>query len=350
MSVLSSTAPPRSPGTTRDKELALAQTTSDLLASLSGLPENAQLNKQQLFYPVPVDSSSRIGDRTGLDSSFMDQLAEPHSQVEKSGKKVSSTPNSLSNFFGILEEGRTVSACVKEDNTGKKRWSPFPPIRFGVEFWGVEALKEKSRLHSQTIWYAGSLYNVYVQVVRKKGLQLGVYLHRQSSVDPIPIPSAPPLSPSHSERASPILAGSHSASTIAIPTSFSTPSLPRPVSRGGSVGPQRSTTPTSAVSVSPSTYHGIPATLHISPPAQPYRDPRPAVLAYFTILCASQTGSSLTRFSSAPDVFSVSQSWGWKSSTLQTEEYIELSDGDVPVIPSLSKETSLRATVVLGVV
>lgn len=49
-----------------------------------------------------------------------------------------------------------------------KKWTPFPPVRFGVEFWGVNGLREKGRLHSQTIWYAGSLYNVYVQVVRKK--------------------------------------------------------------------------------------------------------------------------------------------------------------------------------------
>ncbi len=53
------------------------------------------------------------------------------------------------------------------------------------------SLKEKSRLHSHTIWYAGSCYNVYAQAVRKKGLQLGVYLHRQSIVDPIPVPSMP---------------------------------------------------------------------------------------------------------------------------------------------------------------
>jgi hypothetical protein len=47
------------------------------------------------------------------------------------------------------------------------------------------------RLYSHTIFYAGSCYNVYIQAFRKKGIQLGVYLHRQSNVNPIPAASAP---------------------------------------------------------------------------------------------------------------------------------------------------------------
>jgi hypothetical protein len=44
----------------------------------------------------------------------------------------------------------------------------------------------------------------------------------------------------------------------------------------------------------------------------------------------------------------VSQSWGWKSSSLKTDEYIETGyDADKP-FPG--KEVSLRATVVLGLV
>jgi hypothetical protein len=51
-------------------------------------------------------------------------------------------------------------------------------------------------------------------------------------------------------------------------------------------------------------------------------------------------------------VFSVSQSWGWKSSSLRTEEYIEVEGenrfGGSPAAGG--REVSLRATVVLGVV
>jgi hypothetical protein len=62
-------------------------------------------------------------------------------------------------------------------------------------------------------------------------------------------------------------------------------------------------------------------------PSQPFRDPRASVSAYFAIACASATGNSLTRFGSPPDVFVVNQSWGWKSSALKTEEYVEVEGG-----------------------
>jgi hypothetical protein len=69
------------------------------------------------------------------------------------------------------------------------------------------------------------------------------------------------------------------------------------------------------------------------------------------ISCANATGSSVTRFTSNPDDFSVSQSWGWRSSSLRTEVCL---DGDKiadPSAPSLSEEIcSMRITVILGVV
>jgi hypothetical protein len=59
------------------------------------------------------------------------------------------------------------------------------------------------------------------------------------------------------------------------------------------------------------------------------------------------------KFTSAPDVFSVSQSWGWKTSALRTEEYMELkldaegSDFSGRVTNPLK---SLRATVIVGLI
>lgn len=45
-------------------------------------------------------------------------------------------------------------------------------------------MKENKRYYSNTIWYAGSLWNVYVQKKEStKGLQLGVYLHREKQAD-----------------------------------------------------------------------------------------------------------------------------------------------------------------------
>ena len=88
-------------------------------------------------------------------------------------------------------------------------------------------------------------------------------------------------------------------------------------------------------------------------PTQAYRDPRSAVSAYFSVACASATGGSLTRFTSAPDVFSVSQSWGWKSSTLMLDEVAisgggEEGAGDGEPLPGKKGDGKLRFMVVIG--
>jgi hypothetical protein len=85
-------------------------------------------------------------------------------------------------------------------------------------------------------------------------------------------------------------------------------------------------------------------------PAQPYRDPRASISAHFAIACASATGAALTCFTSAPDVFAVGQSWGWKSSSLVAAP---MADGVGSVDREVGVgglEVSLRATVLLGVV
>ncbi|KAI6886859.1 hypothetical protein KC360_g1888 [Hortaea werneckii] len=76
-------------------------------------------------------------------------------------------------------------------------YSHFPPFRFVAEFPPPRLLKERKRIYSQTVFYAGSLWNLYVQKVStggsrngnaggssgaagsgSGGKQLGVYLHR----------------------------------------------------------------------------------------------------------------------------------------------------------------------------
>ncbi|RPD81559.1 hypothetical protein L226DRAFT_450178 [Lentinus tigrinus ALCF2SS1-7] len=365
------------------KELGLGVPAGDI-EKLALHPEE----RLKAFYPVPGDSSLRLGDSTGLEGASMDQLFEPGSV--KSG----TTRATEANFFG-LEQSRKPASAFKSTSPPdllspsspvdpETKWTAHPPLRFAVEFWDVDALKEKSRLHSHTIWYAGSLYNVYVQVVRKKGIQLGIYLHRQSTVDPIPPSSAPVsgilpppprdrsmigrgASASVSSPRPPSAAGSVSPSVSATPISplarvGSTPGTPISSSLPGtSAFSSRPSTLTSATLHSPSGSIGsitvspsvsLPATAPPVTPLQPYRDPRPQVSAYFTIACASATGASLTRFTSAPDVFSVSQSWGWKSSSLRTEEYLEVDAEGQPAVVMIpaAREVSLRATVVLGVV
>lgn len=352
-----SVSPPSSPPPPRDKDLGLAISTPDILANLSSQtnPLTGASEREKVFYPIPADSSVRLGDSGGIEGHSMDQLFElsSHTTDSKTGARLTT---SESNFFGLLTDRNVASSCVAADPTGKMQWSPYPPFRFAVEFWDVDSLKEKSRLHSHTVWYAGSLFNVYVQVVRKKGVQLGVYLHRQSSIDPIPGSSAPHTPTSRAER-------THTRGPSLpqnIRTSASTPS----VHYSPSIHPSsRSTTPVSspvAIHTSHTSPHilganSIPATAPPVTPPQPYRDPRSSVSAHFTISCASATGSALTRFTSAPDVFSISQSWGWKSSSLRTEEYLEVSsEGEIPIkthpVTPSGREISFRATVVLGMI
>lgn len=58
-------------------------------------------------------------------------------------------------------------------------YTEFPPFRFSAEFPNPRFLKEKKRVYSRTVSYAGSLWNIYIQKVRSaKSVQLGVYLHR----------------------------------------------------------------------------------------------------------------------------------------------------------------------------
>ncbi|KAG5642500.1 hypothetical protein DXG03_002697 [Asterophora parasitica] len=378
----SSSAP--SPPPPRDKELGITQTVADLLTAAplsNGTPD------PKVYFPIPGNTSVRIGDNgtnfSGTPeggSLSMDQLFASTSSLSPPPSSPTLKPNPINtdngpltseaDFFGLRPSTFTAASAIASDTKGKSQWSSYPPYRFAVEFWDLESLKEKSRLYSHTVWYAGSLFNIYVQVVRKKGqVQLGIYLHRQSSIEPIP-PSSAPASVATPTIASPI------AGPIALanqrPGRGSFPPLFPPITQttshySPSIHPSsRSSTPlSSSLSSSPSLLSSSPSSLSASTsgsttlpataqgvtPPQPFRDPRQSISAYFMINCASATGSSQTRFTSSPDVFSVSQSWGWKSSSLRTEEYMDVRTEGAPAKEGpTNKEVSLRATVVLGLV
>jgi len=256
---------------------------------------------------------------------------------------------SISSFFGLKNDRCAASNCVSSSSADSTRWAPYPPYRFAVEFWDVDSLREKSHLYSRTIWYAGSLFNVFVQMFRKKsqGPQLGVYLHRQSSVDPIPPLSVPAgqhpanETPTDNRPNSRNLSSPSSATLLhTASTQYYSPGLPMlPSPRPDT--PVQGSPSSSALSGS-----GLPATGSPTTPHQPYRDPRAQVSAYFAISCASATGSSVTRFTSNPDEFSISQSWGWRSSSLRTEVCLD----NERCSNSPTGDVSVRVTVVLGIV
>lgn len=92
-----------------------------------------------------------------------------------------STPSTLTNPSTRMHETvRPISAGG--GNAGQPKpiaYTEFPPFRFSAEFPNPRFLKEKKRVYSRTVAYAGSLWNIYIQKVRSaKNVQLGVYLHR----------------------------------------------------------------------------------------------------------------------------------------------------------------------------
>ncbi|KAJ7456442.1 hypothetical protein FB451DRAFT_1353827 [Mycena latifolia] len=368
----------------REKELGITQTTAEIRARLAAA--DPSLDQAGPYYLVPVDSSQRIGDNgssvhppsvdgvpLSMDELFTTSFApsSPTTSKPNGPSTLSRASAGEANFFGIQTRRYTARACVAADPAGTARWTLHPPFRFAAEFWDVELLPEKARLYSHTVWCGGSLFNTYVQVVRKKGaVQLGIYLHRQSTLD-IPGASAPrgeshslPSAPSGPQERHGSLVGYGSGQTHtrgpSLPAIVAPPAA-SPAHYSPSIHPPtRSTTPVSVSASFPSSLTSpLTSGLALSaggytmyapaPPAAPYRDPRPSVSAYFTISCASATGASQTRFASAPDVFSVSQSWGWKSSSLRTEEYMDVSEG-AEAVGVRSREVSLRACVVLGLV
>ncbi|KAK7035332.1 hypothetical protein VNI00_011863 [Paramarasmius palmivorus] len=568
---------PQSPsGSIKEKkDLGITISGADIYARQEHL---AQQDSVRPYFLIPHDESLRVGDtintsggalsegnihnNISMDELFAKSFASySPSTSSKSFSKSSadSNPATTSNersFFGLLPDtldtllrlsspptnNRSILPLatpllkVPDALTSRRNYSTYPPFRFSVEFWDLDSLKDKQRLHSQTVWYAGSLFNVYVQVVKKKekepivgstfterqrererererekeaaangtGLQLGIYLHRQSTVESLPPRSAPspmvvpvPREFKGRERANTggiemvnlkegesvlmgtasLSASTNSSSTNATSNRRDTPSSPgtswlRTHVRGPSLpqvsasnvngtgsAPQsptirsgtplsltltRSRTPINAnlvgrpttsssmsptISASPSVgflssslpepssvvagaaaLSASPSSPTLSPnlnvlsagtpslatrasttqlriltpgntngtsspilstteyasssppymipssaPAQqPYRDPRAIVSVYFSVFCASPTGSGQTRFRSGPDVFKIGQSWGWKSGGLVVPGSAAARSGMSAKQEgswTLSgKEVSLRATVILGVV
>ncbi|CUA77499.1 hypothetical protein RSOLAG22IIIB_02514 [Rhizoctonia solani] len=323
----SSPTPERTPnGSSAEGELGGLVSTAEILASA---PDDSKV-----YYPIPSDASIRIGhDRSStneLDIDFDILSSPPPPKIRR--------PASESDLFGLRPSRRTAREIIQEGTSEAVKWSTNEPFRFSVEFWGLDTLKEKNRLHSQTVWYAGSLYNVYVQVIKKKGMQLGVYLHRQSAVDPIPPASAPPsfvlLNPPTPTGNDAVLV-SPSPSSLPLRSSLWAGSTIVPVAAPPASTPRTGTTPPD---------RDAPVTSPPSAPSAPWRDPRRIIRSYFILSCPSLIGSSITRFQSGPDDFKISQSWGWKSSCLWSEND---SDDSSAIEDDWN---SLRATVTIGVV
>lgn len=238
-------------------------------------------------------------------------------------------------------------------------YTHLPPFRFSAEFPAPRSLKERRRVYSRTVFYAGSLWNIYIQKVAsaRSTKQLGVYLHRAKERETeeavfgtggsainhvegrINLLEREMLAGTHrrhhreevAEESSGSTGGDAEPSRIRLPlrhrksgqrdvlasspqdAEFShlasdsdTPSSTD--SDNEDFTPTRPPLTTSSASSS-----GIPT-------LPPYVDARPTIKTYFKIYSPSRGGRMLSVYESAPDKFNFSQSWGWKSSTLMLDE------------------------------
>lgn len=285
-----------------------------------------------------------------------------HQQDEEGneGKSTGITSVSSCDTTNQAVEEETLDAGITLAALEQRKWTGFEPMRIGVEYYGIDRLEEKQRLYSPSFFYAGSVWILYVQIMkRQKGTQLGVYLHRHGPFEPLPPRSVPQseverfyrtdrggdgddaTSSSNEQRQDSLSASAptHTSSFLhttdrspgASNTRRTTNATTGSSAPATSIDAQLSTLSLSSTNANTSASAAAAAAAAPPPPPPPtsgppvlpgqsphipYRDPRKSVRAFFSIHCYSPLGNSLTRFDSGPDKFSESQSWGWKSSSL----------------------------------
>lgn len=286
----------------------------------------------------------------------------------------------------VIDGGRPPSRSHSPSLT--PRYSVYPPFRFSAEFPHPRTLKEKKRVYSHTVWYAGSMWNLYIQrVVTSKVPQLGVYLHRAKDKDPCDDPLAQFVPASVDDRIGQLeremllrknerrtqgwrveeTARASDADreddSAGSPHEFSFSFKPESDSfsgtrRGLERSPKTWQTPGHATYVSQEMGSPLAQMLEYDEEDDelvrvnrkfnisaipPYMDSRPTIKTYFKIYSPSKAGRLLSIYESAPDKFDVSKSWGWKSSQMVLDDGIGGYDSIKP-----TKEGKLRYMVVIG--
>jgi hypothetical protein len=290
-------------------------------------------------------------------------------------------------------------------------YTEYPPFRFSAEFPNPRFLKEKKRVYSRTVSYAGSLWNIYIQKVRSaKNVQLGVYLHRAKEREGEEQPPGNSLTQQNAgsvderigqfehdmlqrrerRRSNRVTAdqtgdedGSGSggdADATLMSTGSRNPlfsinnlgryrdSVDSDVSTGSRNEPDSACFPVALFDTSdvdsddseeeePLHAYPNPSSAPLNsrksqssmPTLPPYVDKRPTIKTYFKIYSPSKGGRMLSIYESAPDRFNFSQSWGWKSSTLMLDEVALIGGGDDDAgAAKKSSDGKLRFVVVIG--
>ncbi|KAI9672965.1 MAG: hypothetical protein M1817_003129 [Caeruleum heppii] len=275
----------------------------------------------------------------------------------------------------------TRSSCraLKPGDSTVSHYTHYPPYRFSVEFPNPRLLKEKKRVYSRTVWYAGSSWNLYIQKIRtSKNVQLGVYLHRAKeheggdSGETAAGPRSVDEAIGHLEREMLLRrterrlrreqqyeaqldgegeSSSGGEATVSRIDNWRSHLGLTPIAKG-SQSPNR----TGASAGEPSgsgtqpersagdDEGGCDATKRPRVAAvPPYVDARPTIRTYFKIYSPTKGGRTMSVYESAPDGFNFSQSWGWKSNALIFDDGLS-KEGEEP----RSRDGRLRFSVVLG--
>lgn len=316
----------------------------------------------------PTSSLLRLASR--LPNVLMDPDApwsDPTQDVDNNGAQ--SRPSSSSDLM------------ISQQRPPPLAYTEFPPFRFAASFPAPRLLKEKKRVYSRTVFYAGSLWNIYIQKMRSnRNFQLGVYLHRAKErdiSDDLTL-SRPPTSVDEriglleremllrGEQRSHRGRGSRTHPTLRQHRASATRQAEP---RGSDAELTRSATGSSSTNVFSLDSRGYPSSLQTfmsfdsdssdsetstllevtddganqenttedttqrstqqpfilprMPALPPYTDSRPTIRTYFKIYSPSKAGRLLSVYESAPDQFDFSQSWGWRSSTLMLDEGLD---------------------------
>ena len=302
---------------------------------------------------------------------------------------------------GAQERPQTPHRSVATEPSPQISYTHYPPFRFAAEFPNPRALKEKKRVYSSTVWYAGSLWNVYVQKIETpKNTQLGVYLHRErhreGSEEAIAngyFHNTVDERIGHLEREMLMRrTGTRTRQQQQQQQQSDTRTFAEDDTSGSGGDPDATLIPGSSIDSEPrrqaTALSGLlrshnqsvtkasetPATLTLSSlpdrafgtgtpdtddemdtltasnnkklkvsALPPYVDGRPTIKTYFKIYTPSKGGRMLSVYESAPDKFNFSQSWGWKSSNMVLDDGIMgYEEG------GRNKEGKLRFMVVIG--
>ncbi|KAK5196310.1 hypothetical protein LTR47_004505 [Exophiala xenobiotica] len=288
----------------------------------------------------------------------------------------------------VIENGRPPSRSYSPEEA--PRFSYYPPFRFSAEFPNPRSLKEKKRVYSQTVWYAGSLWNLYIQRVNNsKSQQLGIYLHRAKDKDPNDDPLAQFIPATVDDRIGQLeremllrknerrnqiwraneaarasdadreddtfVSGEFDSANVRSGDVDATAANRR--LGGSSSNSKTSQTPSSAGAFTGESLVSGAQMLDEDEEDEelvrrnrkynvstmpPYMDSRATIRTYFKIYSPSKAGRLLSIYESAPDRFDVSKSWGWKSSQMQLDDGIGIDAAKT------SKDGKLRYMVVIG--